>query len=211
MTFTTHLACQKVTVGGKDFIRTCRVRLSYPTLFTPKAMAGTDKLKYSVTGLVPANADLTALKEECYAAAAKKFGPKWKEKFPKLPMPFHKTTDENQEGTPHYKKIGINPEEFPFFIRTSTNADDDRDPPGVVTHAGDPASKDQVYAGRWAMLSVQPYGYEQSSKKGVSLGLLGTMLLERGDRLGGGFAAKELFEPVEISESADALFKDDAA
>jgi hypothetical protein len=211
--FTTLLQCELITKGDKPVVRTARGRLSYPTVFEPKAMendeAGKPKLRYSTTLLFPANVDLTALKDACYAVAAKKWGDKWREKFPKLPMPWHDSTSENQDGVPHCQKIGIDPKAFPVFIRTGSNAEFGR--PNVITakaqHVGSDQAE-QVYAGRWARLTVQPYAYERASKKGVSLGLQNVQLLEDDEPLASmRRAATAEFEPVEIAESADSFFQ----
>ena len=213
MSFTTLLSCELVSKGDKPLVRTARGRLSYPVIFEPKAMAnddstGSPKLRYSTTLLFPANADLTALMDACYAVAAKKWGEQWQKKFPKLPMPWHATTDENQDGIPHYTKIGVDPKAFPVFIRTGSNADFGR--PGVVNAQAQTVGAeraDQVYPGRWARLTVQPYAYERSNKKGVSLGLQNVQLLEDDEPLASmRRAASSEFEAVPISDSADALF-----
>jgi hypothetical protein len=211
--FTRYLVCEVAPGGKKHDLVTARGRLSYPHLFKPSAGmgdgGGEGALRYSTTLLFPDNADISLLQETCYLIAAEKWGAKWREKFPKLPMPWKNSTDENQNGIPHYKVIGIDPKEFPVFIRTGSLAD--FGPPKVVEP--DPRVRvgsdraDEVYAGRWARLTVQPYAYERPSKKGVSLGLQNVQLLENDEPLGSmRRAAEQEFSPVELEESADSFF-----
>lgn len=209
--FTTLLKCELISKGDKPVVRTGRGRLSYPTLFTARASEEGGTLRYSTTLVLPPAVDIDVLKEACFAVAAKKFGESWKTKYPKLPMPWHNSTDENQDGIPHWQKIGIDPKAFPLFLRTGANADYGR--PNVVNAQNQPLGsdrQDQVYAGRWARLTVQPYAYEHggSKKKGVSLGLQNVQLLEDDEPLAAMRRAAETeFEPVQVSSDASELFQ----
>jgi len=177
-------------------IRTAKGRLSYPYLFSPNK-----DNKYSASLLFPKNADLSALEAAIESAAKETFGPDYAKKYPKLKKPILRTADS--------PAIGADPEAFPFFIRASTKAAADKPGPQVVDHDVAPVTDPrEVYAGRWAILSIVVKGYDRDGNKGVTCYLGNVQVLEHGDRLGGGaIPASQEFEPVDISESADALFR----
>lgn len=177
-------------------VRTARGRLSYPWLF-----AANEDGKYSVSLLFPKSADLSALNEAVDLAAKALFGPDYAKKYPKLKKPTLNTADS--------PSIGADADAFPVFIRTSTRADPARRPPQVVDHTAalvtDPG---EVYAGRWAMLTITVRAYDRDGNKGVTCYLNNVQILEHADKLGGGGrSASEEFSPVDISESADAMFR----
>jgi hypothetical protein len=206
--FTTLLECERAENGN---IRTPRGRLCYVTppsggLLKPITYVspeGATKLKYSCSFAFPKNANIEVLREEVREAATKRFGADFMKKFPRFKMPFLNTAE--------YPKMGLDPEEFPVFIRVT------KDPEwggvNVVDHKRNPVTDPaQVYSGRWALLSVSAFAYPKKEGKdhgnrGVSFGLSSAMLLEHGERLaGGGASAEQDFKPVEIAESADSFF-----
>lgn len=189
-------ACAITSREKNIVVRTARGRLSYPSLFSPNKDG-----KYSTSLLFPKGADLTALEEAVDLAAKETFGPDYAKKYPKLKKPFLKTAES--------PAIGADAEAFPTFIRTSTNADSNRPGPQVVDHQPAPVTDPtEVYAGRWAMLTITVRGYDRDGNKGVTCYLNNVQVLEHGERLsGGGRPASEEFEAVPISESADELFK----
>lgn len=189
--------CEITSKGPPVRIRTAKGLLSYPKLFTP------EDGKWSVSLLFPKSADLSAFNEAVDLAAKDKFGPDYAKKYPKLKKPFLNTADS--------PSIGADPEAFPTFIRTSTKAEgNNKTPPGVVNHKMDPvtAESGEVYAGRWAMLTLSVKGYDTDGNKGVTCYVNNVQLLEHGTPLGGGrVQASSEFEAVPISDSADALFQ----
>lgn len=179
-------------------LRTAKGRLSYPWLFGPN-----EDGKYSASLLFPKKADLSALNEAVDLAAKALFGPDYAKKYPKLKKPLLDTAMS--------PAIGADAEAFPVFIRTSTRADSSRRPPQVVDHGANPVTDPgEVYAGRWAMLTITVRAYDRDGNKGVTCYLNNAQILEHADKLGGGGrSASEEFAPVDISEceSADALFR----
>lgn len=175
-------------------------RIVWPALFTPSKMRGQsdDQAKHQITILIPKDADISVLKTAAAEAAA--------EKFPKVKngirSPFRKTEEKDN--------LADLAEDFPYFITARS-----KDKPGVVGPNGkrveDP---EQVYSGRWAKISIQAFGYDNSGNKGVSFGLVNVQLLDHDDPLavgGGRVAAESEFEAVEgvagnDKASADELF-----
>ena len=193
-----------------DVVRTPRGRLSYAHIITPfqqEGPEGMSKLRYSTSLAFPKDADLTILQGIVEERAKLKFGVDYKKKHPRLKLPFYQTAD--------YPKMGLDPDEFPTFIRTTSNASSAFPPPTVVDLQGRPVGADreaEAYSGRWAVLVVNTFAYDQAANKGVSLGLQGVQLREDGDRLGGGGTlAPDDFEAVPIDDSADKLFLSDSA
>ncbi len=190
--------CKITSQGNGNGVKvlTAKGRLSYPYLFSPNK----DE-KYSASLLFPKSADLSALKEAIELAAKETFGPDYLKKYPKLKRPILNTAES--------PAIGVDADEFPVFIRTSTKAAADKPAPQVVDHAKNPVTDPRdVYAGRWARLSIVIKGYDRDGNKGVTCYLNNVQVLEHGERLGGGSAsAADEFEAVAIDDSADALFK----
>ena len=193
-----------------DVVRTPRGRLSYAHIITPfqqEGPEGMSKLRYSTSLAFPKDADLTILQGIIEDRAKQKFGPDYKKKYPRLKLPFYQTAD--------YPKMGIDAEAFPTFIRTTANVSNAYPPPIVVDLQGNSVAADreaEAYSGRWAVLVVNTFAYDQAANKGVSLGLQGVQLREDGDRLGGGGAlAPDDFVAVPIDGSADKLFLSDTA
>ncbi len=195
-----------------DVVRTPRGRLSYAHVITPfrqEGPEGLSKLRYSTSLCFPKEADLTILQGIVEARAALRFGTDYKKKFPKLKLPFYQTSD--------FPAMGIDPDAFPTFIRTSSDASSGFPPPTVVDEGREPVKEDRAamaYSGRWAILVVSTFAYPRTDaagghgNKGVSLGLQGVQLREDAERLGGGGSlAQDDFSPVPVSESADALFR----
>ncbi len=193
--------CHK-TKGGN--VITAEGRMAYVSLFKavlPKDETDSEKARYQTSIAFPKNADLSLLIQIVEACAVEKWGADYKAKFGKIKKPFLKTED--------YPKMGLDPAEFPVFIRCNSPSR-----PQVVNMRMDVVTddkSDQVYSGRWASVSVRPYAWDRATGKGVSLGLQNVQLLRDDTPLAAGrVAAEEEFEPVEGAGEAtggsDALF-----
>jgi hypothetical protein len=182
------LKCRRAASGN---VITAEGRMAYVSLFKPTLPKGeTDKSKerYQTSLVFPKAADLALLNEAVEACAVEKWGPDYKKKF-KVKKPFLKTED--------HPKIGLDPAEFPVFIRTNSPSR-----PQIVTATMKVVNDDQaeqVYSGRWASISVRPYTYDHpTGGKGVSLGLQNVQLLRDDEPLAATRVAAEAeFEPVE--------------
>lgn len=188
--------CAITSQAKSIIVRTAKGRLSYPWLF-----AANEDGKFATSLLFPKSADLSALDTAVDLAAEVLFGPDHAKKYPKLKKPLLRTADS--------PAIGADAEAFPVFIRTSTRKDPQRPAPQVVDHDANPvADPSEVYAGRWAMLTVSVKAYDRDGNKGVTCYLNNVQLLEHGERLSaGGRPASEEFEAVPVSDSADSLFR----
>jgi Enterobacter phage Enc34, ssDNA-binding protein len=166
-------------------------RLSYPNLFKMRAMPGAspDTAKYSLSFMMPADADLSLASNWVNKTASDQWGPEGSKKF-KKPFLKHEEKTEDLELA----------KAFPYLVRCSTV-----NKPTVVFGNGEACTiEDEVYAGRWARITVRCYAWEHPlSGRGVSFGLSNVMLLEHDDRIGGGRAKAE-DEFGEFFEKSDA-------
>lgn len=168
-------------------------RMMYASLYakkpTAKGQTDTDKFRYQVTLLIPADADITALREAVKAARDEK----WTagvQKTTKIASPILKTED--------YPRFAELAEEYPHYIRFKTN-----NRPGVINKANVAVSEadeaDEVYDGRECRVTCTAFAYDNSGNKGVSLSLSNVQLLDHKERLAGGSGgarATDEFEAV---------------
>ncbi len=168
-----------------------RGRMMYPSLFSPSLPQGeTDpkKARYQVSVAFPKGVDLALLAAEVEAVAVKEFGPDYKTKY-KVRKPFLKAEEQ--------PKMGDIAAGFPIFVRTNSPGR-----PQVVranmSAVDEKDAYDEVYAGRWARVSVRVYHYDHATGgKGISLGLQNVQLLEHDERFGGARPqAQDEFETI---------------
>lgn len=152
-------------------------RMAYVHLDKPHAAPGTDKLKYSVTALIPKDAPFLADIKAATAAAKQR---KWNGKAPAGLRAVVRDGDEKDEEG-NFIRRG---EEFRghYYIACSS----DRPVPVVVGKNRIPATPDQMVSGYYAAVSVNFYGYEAAGNKGVAAGLNAVWITRKGDVLGAG-------------------------
>jgi len=171
-------------------IRLPRGRLSYPYLIepNPKAQNKAGKVKYTTSILLPPGVDLTVVRDAVRDLAKEKFGDKLADEvfMRKFKQPFLKA-EEHMTGFEGWT-----------LVRLSSLYK-----PGLVDHTGTPVSEPrEVYAGRWAFLSVNPFGYDTDGNRGVSLGVVNVQLLEHDEPLAGsGVKAETEFGKVELDNA----------
>lgn len=195
----------EITSKGKRVtVRSARARMSYPAVFFPSTQQnedGSERKRYGTSLLFPKGTDFAALEEAVDTVAKEKFGADYAKKFPKLRKPFLKTSD--------YPNIGVDADQFPVLLRTSSDAQYGR--PGVVDAQNRPVSEDkadQVYAGRWCRTTLSVFAYDRAGNKGVSLGLNNLQLLADDEPLAGTRRAPDSdFEAVPISGDASEMFQ----
>lgn len=156
-------------------------RLSFPKVFKPNdAQYGG---KYSCTLLLPPDYDFGPLKDAMEQVAIGKWGSD-KSKWPKgLRGP--KQVIRKCEEKAHL--AGYEPGWF-FVTASST------EPPGIVNGAlEDVTDEREVYAGRWALMSVNVYPYENVTK-GVGLGLQNLQVRRHDDAFSTRTSARNEFE-----------------
>jgi hypothetical protein len=198
----------KASVAPTGNIIMPKMRMMYAQLFVagPPAKGETDekRFQWGIVGLIPADADLSALEEriqelfEEEVPASKRERTNWK-------YPIMETAKDNG--------VSMYAEEYPYFIRPNakafTRAQQARPKPDVVGPDGkpvDPAEDaEECYNGRWFRCSLNPYWYPPNQgKPGVSLGLVNVQLLDHDEPLAGGKpSADSEFEAVGDDELAD--------
>lgn len=176
----------KCRVSQAGNIITPKARLSFPQVFTAKAAPGSDKLKFSVSLLIPPTSDIGLLIDAVKKTAAEK----WGDKLPaKLKSPFLKAEDFEYDGY----------EEGWVLLRATS-----LQKPGIVDATGQNCDEEsQVYPGRWCVASLRPFAYDTNGNRGVSFGLQNIQLLDHDDPIGGRARAENEFEPVEVATGTD--------
>lgn len=193
-------ACIKAPSGN---VVTPGGRLCYPSLFEaklPKGETDKEKAKFQTSMVFPKSADLSLLNALVEEVAVAQWGPEYKRKH-KIRKPFLKTEE--------HPKIGVDAEAFPILIRTNSPTR-----PQIIRGDKSPVTEkesEDVYAGRWARLSVRAYTYDHpTGGKGVSFGLQNVQLLDHDEPLAQARpAAEDEFEAVDAGGSAmaaDTLF-----
>lgn len=172
-------------------IRSPRGRLSYPYLFTPQpprrgqVQKPDAKLKYTTTLLLPPGVDLTVAKKAVADAAKEKFGDKLQDELflKKFKLPFIKAEEVMKDFNG-----------WTVLRLSSVNK------PGVIDHRGQAITEPrEVYAGRWAFVSMNPFAYDVEGNRGVSFGVINVQLLEHDTPLAASnVQAEKEFAPVEI-------------
>lgn len=202
-------ATSKCVKSPSGNIITAAGRLCYPNLFEavlPQGETDEKKKRFQTSMVFPKGADLDLLNAAVEEVAVAKWGPDYKTKY-KIRKPFLKTEE--------HPKIGVDAEEFPVLIRTNSPTR-----PQIIRGDRSPVTEkeaEDVYAGRWARLSLRcyPYPRDDSNKsigKGVSFGLQNVQLLDHDEPLAQMRpAADSEFEAVETgggenAKSADSLF-----
>ena len=159
-----------------DEVHLPKGRIIYPCLLEPRGMKNQpdSKPRYSVSLLIPKDANIDALKQLIEHAAADEFGNKWREK--KLRNPLLKTAD--------FSKLADLAEKFPFFVRLAANPEF---PPFIFGPDAKPfnGSESDIYSGLWAIPTVRAYGYNQAGNAGVALGLQRIQLLDHDEPIAG--------------------------
>lgn len=195
-------ACQIAPSGN---VITPAGRLCYPNLFQaklPKGETDQEKAKFQTSMVFPKNVDLSLLNTLVEETAVAQWGPDYKKKY-KVRKPFLKTEE--------HPKIGVDAEVFPILIRSNSPTR-----PQIIRANKSPVTEkeaEDVYAGRWARLSLRAYSYDHpTGGKGVSLGLQNVQLLDHDEPLAQMRPpAEDEFEAIEISGegslAADSLFE----
>jgi hypothetical protein len=178
-------------------------RMLFPALFVPRAMKGEppDTAKFQVSIIFPKDADLTLAAKHVADLAADKWGAKSTKPVKKPFLPYaEKTAD---------VELAVN---FPVMLRCASSAK-----PGVVFGNNDECTTQQeVYGGRWAMVSVRGYAWEHpTGGRGVSFGLNNVMLLDHDDPIGNARPKTEtdfadMFAYTGGSNNPDKLFEREA-
>lgn len=179
----------KKKMGRSEKEVTPEFRVSYPHVFKPQAMAGTNNPpEYSVTMLFAKDSDLTVMKKMIAQAKTEHFGPK--EKWPKnIASP---VTDGDLEK--HGKKQGYADH---WVIKAASHQDQK---PGVYNQRVQPITEQSdFYPGCFAVAQVFARVWEfpeNSGKFGVRFILDNVQKTKDGDSFSGKQRGEDVFKPV---------------
>lgn len=180
-------------------MNTGKVRLSFVSIFEPKAMKDNPSAekKYSVSVLVPKTDTATKSKIDACIEAAKQSGlnTKFGGKIPVgLKTPIHDGDNDAERGDRGDEYKG----HWFFTAGTKTR-------PGIVDENREPITDStKVYSGCYGRVNLNFYPYNSNGSKGIASGLNHVQFLEDGDALGGRGSAEEAFND---DENTDTLLK----
>ncbi len=166
---------EKAYFYGKSF--TMKGQIYFPEVLTPKA---NDKgvMKYSCMFAWDANDPRTQEIGQFLANAKQQF-------YPTIPdthfgKPIKRwDTYQRQDGKPNHEFLNGK-----YWVNASAT---ERVPPVVVDQQRNPIiDAAQVYSGRNALLNFSFYAYDANGNKGIAVNISAVMLMEGGDRVGGG-------------------------
>lgn len=195
------------------------VRVSYPTVITPRTFQGGDGApQYSIVLMFDKkNKEHKAFLKKLNEAAIKVKNEAWPnpDNAPRIPIVGHdkspiKDADKNcnGQGVPLHEK---NPEYAGHFIVRAASYDQpavvDRDKSEIV-------AKNKVYGGCMCEVNINPYARKRKENPGISIGLNGVRFWTDGDSFGGSrpdvddmFGDAESEDPGNYSDDED-LFGD---
>lgn len=170
--------------GQPSFI-TPHGRLSFPSLFEPRAQKNGGKARWETNLLLPPSTDVKPILAALEAACVDTFGPK--DKWPrKLRRPEDVLMPANEKGQYAGYDDG-------WWVLSCANS---KEAPEVVDAVkATVTDQKEAYPGRWARLYVRPYAYKAESS-GVSLWLNSVQLLKHDTPLAGGPRAKDVFDEI---------------
>ncbi len=178
--------CKELETGN---IRTCPVRLSFPSVFERTSFENGEP-KYSTVLLFPKGADVKLLIEAAKHTAVEGFGSKAGSMG--LHMPFR---DQGIKSLDGYEAGAV------FMTVTSKQR------PGVLGPNGKPITdEEQIYPGCWALVTVRPFHFDAKMKKGVSFGLQNLQKIADDDSFAGTVDAEQEFEPLDASLTGEDAF-----
>jgi len=161
---------------------TPKARMAFPELLeSKKDLSGRDI--FSMTLLIPKDADLAELKAAAEEAALKKWPKKDTWKNLKLQFPFH---DGNTKGKTDAEGNFRPYKGYEDTIVINVKRPAKNGAPVVVQanphlSVTDPA---EIYGGRWCRAQIGAFAYEHAGNRGVSFGLNMVQLLEHDEPLG---------------------------
>lgn len=163
-------------------------RLSYPHLFTPRAINDQGDPKYSATLLIPKSDTATVARVQAAIDAAVQDGvDPSRSKYPPL-----------RDGDTPKDDGSARGDEFAGHWFISAKAPGNKPRPSVVDANVQPVmDESEIYAGCYVNMFVEFYAYENSGNKGIAASLRGVQFVRDGERLGG--------EPLEAEDMFSAL------
>jgi hypothetical protein len=177
---------------------TGKVRLSYVSLFQPKADDEGNE-KYSCTILIPKSDKVTIAKIKTAIEAAKQAGAdKLKDKNGKMPATVQTSVHDGDGEKPKGGEYG---EECRgcYVINASS-----RQKPGIIdARKNEILDSTEVYSGCYARASINFYAYNRKGGRGITCGINNVQKIADGDYLGGRSRAEDDFD--EYNDGEDGL------
>lgn len=177
-------------------------RISYAHIWHPQTNEDGTPGKYNVSLLIDKSDTKTI---ERIKAAIKAATIADKERLGKIPPNLKQPLrDADAEGMEDENYIGH------YFLNASSKRK-----PGIVGRSKDPATgrlrviedEDEVYSGCYCNVSVNFYGFNVGTNKGIAAGLNNIQKVSDGERLGGGSNPDEDFDDLgEDSDALDSMF-----
>lgn len=164
------------------------VVLSYPHLFTPRAVQPGQDPKFGANFILPDNFDWTQVQAAIQEAIAEKFGTNVPQN---LNMPWDVVPATDKNGNPnHYAGR--------YFIKSGAQQDSR---PQVVDQNVNPViDQSLVFAGCIVNAYIQAFAYDKQVNRGVSFGLNAIQIVDNSENVvrlaGGGRDASEVFQAV---------------
>lgn len=168
---------------------TGKVRFSYATLFSPRAISEGDDAKFSVTLLIPKRDTATLTKIKSAFTAARQ---RYTERNPKAKLPANlATTLHDGDGVRESDGEKFSDECHGCYVMTVST----KKPPLVLDATSRPiADESEIYSGCYGRAIFCAYVYDKKGNKGISAELQAVMKLHDGDPLGGSRATAEDFD-----------------
>jgi hypothetical protein len=195
-------------------LRTPKVRLAFPVLFTPESRSEGGEPEFSAMLLLDKEAQQSKEFKVLKAKIMEMIKEKWGPKPPKgLHIPFKKGEDlQNNTDGEYYGgcdentlAINVHSKFAPEVLNQKKH----------LMRAGVPEEEAQIYAGCYVLASITPKDFVfknekgQLMKQGITLYLGNVMKVAEGDPLGGRVSASQDFDDVETVEvDTDGLDED---
>lgn len=176
---------------------TGKVRLSYPTLFEPKSINGSEP-KYSASLIIDKEDKATLAKyEKALEAAIQEGASKFKNR--KVPANLKKPLrdgDTDREDDPAYQGK--------YFL----NANSNRKPQCVDQRKQPISDAEDLYPGCYVRVSLTLFAFNTNGNQGIAVGLNNVQKWSEGEPLAGGSTANEDFDELDVEED-DILGEED--
>ena len=174
-------------------------RWSYANVWEPKAINDSDKLKYSVSLIIPKSDTVTVNKIKAAIKQAYEEGQailkgtgKSVPAFDNIKSPL-RDGDKDRQDSPEYAGcyfINANSEQKPTVVDRNQNL--------IIDH-------NEVYSGVYGYASINFYAYNKNGNRGIACGLQGLMKVKDGEPLGGKRDIASMFADVETDDDEDFL------
>ena len=172
-------------------------RLSYPNLFTARAINNEGDPKYSATLLIPKSDTATVERVQAAIDAAVQDGMD-RHIFKEAVDPSRSKYPPLRDGDTPKDDGSARGDEFAGHWFISAKAPGNKPRPSVVDANVQPVmDESEIYAGCYVNMFVEFYAFEKSGNKGIAASLRGTQFVRDGEPLGGEpLEAEDMFSTI---------------